>query len=433
MAKEIHVFVELVGAVHQVGNLWLHKRQGVERASFRYSTRWLSAPNRFPLEPSLPLGEGVYHTDKSLFGCMSDAAPDRWGRMLMDRMESREAVREGRQARKLSDSDYLLMVDDRARQGALRFATDPNGPFLSCRQDMRIPPMVELGKLLRGSRKVVNQEEKDQDLQDIWAPGSSLGGARPKASVVDSEGALWIAKFPSPKDDWDVELWEAVALHLAKKISLPVPDFQLRRISGANILLTKRFDRRAARRIPFISAMTMLNARDMEPASYLEIAEAIIAHGAAAEADLKGLWRRMVFNVLISNLDDHLRNHGFLYDGKLSGWRLSPIYDLEPLPEGAKARFLQTAIAPGNNTASLDPAFEVAEEFGLPPREARSLARETGRITGSWRKEASRFGASKREIDFMASAFENDNLRLALGGGNVADKKNGVFSKSQKV
>ena len=416
MPKEIHVFVELAGAVHQVGHLWVHDRQGVERASFRYSPQWLSAPNRFPLEPSLPLGEGSYHTDRPLFGSMSDAAPDRWGRMLMDRMESREAVREGRQARKLSESDYLLMVDDRARQGALRFAVDPNGPFLSCRQDMRIPPMVELGKLLHGSRRVIDQEEKDQDLQDIWAPGSSLGGARPKASVLDPEGALWIAKLPSPKDDWDVELWEAVALHLAKKLNLPVPEFRLQNISGANILLTKRFDRRAERRIPFISAMTMLDARDMEPRSYLEIAETIIAHGAAAEADLKGLWQRMVFNVLISNLDDHLRNHGFLYNGELSGWRLSPIYDLEPLPEGAKARFLQTAIEPGNNMASLDLAFKVAEEFGLSSQEARTLAREMGRVTGSWKKEALLFGASKQEVDFMASAFEHDNLRFALGG-----------------
>jgi serine/threonine-protein kinase HipA len=246
--------------------------------------------------------------------------------------------------------------------------------------------MVELGKLLRRSEKVINQEDKDQELQDIWAPGSSLGGARPKASVVDPEGALWIAKFPSPKDDWDVALWEAVALGMAKKLNLPVAEFRLQNISGANILLTRRFDRRKENRIPFISAMTILDARDMEPRSYLEIAEAVIAHGAAAEADLKGLWQRLVFNVLISNLDDHLRNHGFLYDGKLSGWRLSPIYDLEPLPESAKARFLQTAIEPGNNMASLDAAFKVAGEFGLSLGEARSLAREMGKITGSWKK-----------------------------------------------
>ena len=175
--------------------LWVHERQGIERASFRYSRQWLSAPCCFPLEPSLPPGEGTYHTDKPLFGSMSDAAPDRWGRMLMNRMESREASREGRRARKLGESDYLLMVDDRARQGALRFATDPKGPFLSCRPDAHIPPMVELAKLLSRSSRVINQEEKEQDLQDIWAPGSSLGGARPKASVVDPEGALWIAKW----------------------------------------------------------------------------------------------------------------------------------------------------------------------------------------------------------------------------------------------
>lgn len=409
MAKEILVFIDLDGVSYPVGNLWAYERQGIERASFRYASQWLSAPHCFPIEPSLPLGEGTYHTERPLFGSMGDAAPDRWGRMLMNRMESREAARESRRARKLGESDYPLMVDDRARQGALRFATEQNGPFLSCRPDSHIPPMVELGKLLDRSGRVINQEEKDQELQDIWAPGSSLGGARPKASVVDPEGALWIAKFPSPKDEWDVELWEAVALGMAKKLKMPVPEFRLQNISGTNVLLTKRFDRRKKYRIPFVSAMTMLDARDMEPRSYLEIAEAIISHGAAAEGDLKGLWQRMVFNVLVSNLDDHLRNHGFLYDRKLSGWWLSPIYDLEPVPESAKARFLQTAITPGNNAASMELAFEVAEEFGFTLREAKGIAREMGKTVRGWKKQATLLGASKREVDFMASAFEHGN------------------------
>lgn len=419
MPQEIHVFIDLAAVSHSVGHLWVHERQGIERSSFKYARKWLSAPYCFPIEPSLPLGEGTYHTEKALFGSMSDAAPDRWGRMLMERMEARKAAREGRQARKLGESDYLLMVDDKARQGALRFTTAAEGPFLASWPDFHVPPVIELGNLLNKSNKIINQEEGEEDLLDLLAPGSSLGGARPKASVMGKEGDLWVAKFPSPKDDWDVELWEYLALKMAKKIRIPVPDFLLQNVAGQNVLLIKRFDRDGSVRIPFVSAMTMLEAKDRERRSYLEIAEAIVANGATAESDLKDLWQRLAFNVLISNLDDHLRNHGFLYSRKLSGWRLSPIYDLEPLPEQAKSRFLQTSIDLDNNMASLELAFEVAEEFGLTPQEARGLAREMGKITGNWKKEASFLGAGKREIDFMASAFEHDNIRLALKGEKI--------------
>jgi serine/threonine-protein kinase HipA len=345
---------------------------------------------------------------------MGDAAPDRWGRMLMERMEAREAKRENRQARKLGEDDYLLRVDDQTRQGALRFASRPEGPFLASYPPTRIPPMIELGRLLDSSSKIINQEEKDQDLRDILEPGSSLGGARPKASVVDQEGSLWIAKFPSPKDEWDVELWEYISLKLAQKARIPVPEFTLQSISGRNVLLVKRFDRQGVIRFPFVSAMTMLEAKDREQRSYLEIAEILVSHGAEAKADLTDLWRRMVFNVLISNLDDHLRNHGFLFDQKLSGWRLSPIYDLEPLPEQVKGRFLHTCIDLDNNMASLELSLEVTEDFGLSTKEAKKVAREVGDATINWKKEASLLKAGKREVDFMASAFEHENLQIAL-------------------
>lgn len=414
MSREIFVFIDLSGAPRHVGKLWVHQRQGIERCSFKYADGWVSMPDCFPIEPSLPLGEGTYHTDRPLFGSMGDAAPDRWGRMLMERMEARDAAREGRPAVKLGEADYLLMVHDKARQGALRFAEAQEGLFLACRPDASIPPLVEIGKLLDRTTRVINGEEGEQDLRDILAPGSSQGGARPKASVVDREGSLWIAKFPSPKDEWDVELWEYVALKMAKKIHIPVPEFMLQEVSGKKVLLVKRFDRKGGIRIPFISAMTMLEAQDREPRSYLEIAEAIVMYGARPEADLEGLWRRMVYNILISNLDDHLRNHGFLYDHKLSGWGLSPVYDLEPLPEQVKGRFLQTRIDLENNLASLDLAFEVAGEFGLALKQARGIALEMGKITRTWRREASNLGVNKQRIDFMASAFEHGNLKLAL-------------------
>lgn len=414
MSKEIFVFIDLSGTTHPVGNLWVHERQGANRSSFRYTPAWLASPQAFAIEPSLPLGEGTYHTDRPLFGSMEDAAPDRWGRMLMERMEARQAKRENRQARKLGEADYMLMVDDQTRQGALRFAKDLDGPFSATYPSTRIPPLVDLGRLLDSSYRVINNEERDQDLRDILEPGSSLGGARPKASVSDQKGCLWIAKFPSPKDEWDVELWEYICLKLARKAGIPVPEFRLQNISGHNVLLTRRFDRQDKIRIPFISAMTMLEARDRDPGSYLEIAEALVSYGAAVKTDLKALWQRIVFNVLVSNLDDHLRNHGFLFDQKLSGWRLSPIYDLEPLPEQVKGRFLQTSIDLDNNMASLELAFEVAEEFGLSMEEAKNTAQETGKATQTWKKEASSLGVVKQEMDFLASAFEHKNLRIAL-------------------
>ena len=420
MSQKIHVFIDLSGVPHPVGHLWIHDRQGIQRFSFRYAQDWLSSPHRFAIEPSLPLGEGTYHTDRPLFGSMGDAAPDRWGRMLMERMEAREAKKENRQARKLGEADYLLRVDDQTRQGALRFASRPDGPFLASYPTTRIPPMIELGRLLDSSIRIINQEEKDQDLRDILEPGSSLGGARPKASVGDLEGSLWIAKFPSPKDEWDVELWEYISLKLAQKAGIPVPDYKLQNISGRNVLLIKRFDRQGAIRFPFVSAMTMLEAKDREQRSYLEIAEILVSHGAAAKADLTDLWRRMVFNILTSNLDDHLRNHGFLFDQKLSGWRLSPIYDLEPLPEQVKGRFLQTCIDLDNNMASLELSLEVAEDFGLSPKEAKKVAREVGDATKNWKKEASLLGAGKREVDFMASAFEHENLQIARSAEKIS-------------
>jgi len=419
MEKELLVSIDLSGTPHFVGRLWIHERRGRERASFEYSKEWRSLPSAFSLEPALSLGAGKFHTDKALFGSVGDSAPDRWGRMLMNRFEAREAHRKNRKARRLKESDYLLMVDDRTRQGALRFSTSPDGSFLTSYESFPIPPLVDLEKLVSRATKIENQDDlpSGEDLRDMFAPGSSLGGARPKAVVVDQNKNLFIAKFPSPKDEWDVELWEYVALKMAKRVWIPVPDFELQNISGQHVLLLKRFDRDGADiRIPFLSAMSMLSANDGDRRSYLDIAEALIEHGASTRKDLENLWRRLVFNILVSNLDDHLRNHGFLYDQEHMGWRLSPIYDLEPLPEQVKGRYLQTCIDLENNSASLDLAFEVAEEFSLTQSEARKIAKEVGESTKNWRREAEQAGAGKKEIDFMSSAFEHENLSLALRG-----------------
>ncbi len=333
----------------------------------------------------------------------------------MNRMEIRKAKIENRRARRLKESDYLLMVDDRTRQGALRFSTSKDGPYLASYTENHIPPLIQLGKLLNASNRIVAHKEIDQDLQDIVEPGSSLGGARPKAVVLDTKSNLLIAKFPSPKDEWDVELWEFLSLRMAKKAGIPVPDFRLEKVLGKNVLLLSRFDRKGEQiRVPFLSAMSMLGASDGDTKSYIEIGEVLQAYGASPSEDLIDLWRRIVFNIMISNVDDHLRNHGFLYEG-ISGWRLSPIYDLEPTPDHVKARILRTNIDLYNGTASLDLAFEVIEYSGLNIVEAGKIAKEVANAVKNWDKEASRFGASKQEIDFMRSAFDHDDLRQGLG------------------
>ncbi|MCD4719481.1 MAG: HipA domain-containing protein [Desulfobacula sp.] len=415
MPEKIFVHIDLAGKPHFVGRLWLHARRGQESASFEYSSGWKSSPVCFSLEPALIVDEGKFHIGKSLFGSISDSAPDRWGRSLMNRMETRKAKIENRRARRLKESDYLLMVDDRTRQGALRFSTSKDGPFLASYTDNHIPPLIQLGKLLNASNRIVVHKEIDQDLRDIVEPGSSLGGARPKVVVTDTKTNLLIAKFPSPKDEWDVGLWEFLSLRMAKKAGIPVPDFRIEKVLGKNVLLLGRFDRKGEQiRVPFLSAMSMLGASDGDTKSYIEIGEVLKEYGASTSEDLIDLWRRIVFNIMISNVDDHLRNHGFLYEG-ISGWRLSPIYDLEPTPDHIKARILRTNIDLYNGTASLDLAYEVVEYFGLNIVEARKIAKEVANAVKNWDKEASRFGASKQEIDFMRSAFDHDDLRQGLG------------------
>ena len=277
-----------------------------------------------------------------------------------------------------------------------------------------LPPVISLGKLLQAAGRVEDRLEMDQDIQDIFAPGSSLGGARPKAAVRNTDGTLRIAKFPSQRDEWDVEFWEYIALKIAEAAGIQTPNFELQTVKGKNVLLMDRFDRGQGNiRIPYLSAMSMLQYKDGEQASYLEIAEALSEYGANASEDKKELWLRIVLNILISNYDDHLRNHGFLYQGT-NGWKLSPVFDLEPTPAGYKARHLHTFIGLEDTEASLDEALAVAEEFGLSLSDARSSAQQVGKATQTWRRWATQQRATADEIDRMATAFEHDDLRKAL-------------------
>ncbi|MGE0393226.1 MAG: type II toxin-antitoxin system HipA family toxin [Vicinamibacterales bacterium] len=414
MDREVWVYVDLEGAPQLVGRLWSRTRKGRETASFEYDAEWLGNPARFSLEPALQLGPGPFHTpgDLPMFGAIGDSAPDRWGRALMRRAERRRAEREKQTPRTLQEIDYLLLVDDEARQGALRFAETPGGPFLREDGATRTPPLLELPQLLSASDRVVDDQETDDDLRLLLAPGSSLGGARPKASVRDRDGHLAIAKFPRRDDEYNTVLWESVALNLAQRAGIPVPEARVEAVSGRPVLLLRRFDRAGAQRIPFLSSMSMLGARDNQAHSYLEIVDALRQHGAAAKEDMQGLWRRIVFNILISNTDDHLRNHGFLYAGE-GGWRLSPAYDLNPVPVDVKARVLTTAINEDDGTASLDLALSVAGYFELDEDRARGVAAEVGRAVARWRQEASSLGLPEPQIGRMASAFEHADLAQA--------------------
>jgi serine/threonine-protein kinase HipA len=407
MSLTISVYVDLQGANHRVGTLWTRHHRGRDSASFEYAKSWLTHPARFALEPALQLVSGTNHTQmgRALFGAIGDSAPDRWGRVLIQRAERQRARMENRTPRTLSEADYLLGVGDFTRQGALRFCLQ-EGAFLAQQEAHSIPPLVRLGALMQAARRIHADAEEEGDIELLLAPGSSLGGARAKASVIESSGDLAIAKFEQAQDEWSVPVWEMVALDLAQSAGIDVPSRRIERIGDKAILIVRRFDRAGHLRTPFLSTMSMLGASDNEARSYLEIVDAIRLYGSMPEQDITQLWRRIVFSILISNTDDHLRNHGFLYDGK--GWRLSPAYDLNPTPIDIKQRFLSLAIDEVDNTASLELAYHVAPQFGLKHATAKQIAQEVRQSVMQWRRLSQHHGIAPQEIERMASAFEHE-------------------------
>ena len=412
-----HIFISIMlgKETHLVGRLWYHCRQGRESASFEYDQTWLKHPKRFALEPALKLLEGNFHTPAGLilFGSMGDSAPDRrWGRLLIRRMERQIAKNNKKASRTLGEIDYLLGVYDELRQGALRFSKNINGPYLSFSDNSSVPPLLQLPKLLSASQRVLDDCETSEDLKLLLIPGSSLGGARPKASVKDQDGRLFMAKFPHRDDEFNVVVWEAVALKLAEQAGIHTSKWQLKKIIDKPVLILERFDREGSQRIPFLSAMGMLEAKEREQGSYLEIAYALIQNGSQPNIDITELWRRLVFNILISNTDDHLRNHGFLYKNDHNiGWRLSPAYDMNPTPIEVRPRILTTAIDFEDSTASLDVALSIIDELRLTKKKAYQIISEVTKPIVKWRCVARSFGLSKREIDRMASAFEHEDLK----------------------
>ena len=406
--KLTYVFIELNGENHLVGRLWSHFRSGHESASFEYDDSWLKRSDRFALEPLLEPHKIIYHTpaNKKIFGALGDSAPDRWGRLLMKRNESIKALVENRPTATLNEIDYLLLVNDEAREGALRFKSSLEGDFLAPAAAKPIPPLVNLSALLSASERIVEDRENTKDLALLLAPGSSLGGARPKASVRDINGDLCIAKFPKKDDNNNIVLWEAVALTLAKKAGIRTPSWTLKTIAKKAVIILKRFDRNGLNRIPFLSAMSMLGANDNDSQvySYLEIAAAISMYGSAPDNDLEELWRRIIFSILISNTDDHLRNHGFLYEST-NGWRLSPLYDVNPSND--QTGILHTNINEDNNSASIGLALSVANYFRLDCAKAKNIIKEVLSAVNQWKVVAKSLRLSQAEIQRMVVAFEH--------------------------
>lgn len=413
-SRQVYVSILLGKDTHLVGTLWCHNRKGRESASFEYAPSWLSHPERFALEPALKLVGGAFHTreDQIIFGTIGDSAPDRWGRVLMRRNESIRAKNNNETPRTLTEIDYLLGVGDEARQGALRFSEKTDRPYLAIKTKNSIPPLIALPKLLSASEHFLDEDETAEDLKLLLVPGSSLGGARPKASVLDNDGSLAIAKFPRKDDEYKIVIWEAVALTLAKRAGIKVPQWRMETVLDKPILLIKRFDRSGTTRIPFLSAMSMLGAKDNEQHSYLEIADALSQYGAKPNHDMEELWRRIIFTILISNTDDHLRNHGFVYE-RHQGWRLSPAYDINPTPVEVRSRVLSTTINFDDPTASLDTALSVASYFRIEMPRAKEIIKEVADVVSGWRDISKQFGVSKKEIDRMASAFEHKDLEQA--------------------
>jgi serine/threonine-protein kinase HipA len=408
--QEVEVFVQLGGEDVLAGRLWAHRRQRVESATFVYASEYLARRDSYPLDPALPLVSGQLQTpeNRSIFGAFSDCSPDRWGRMLIRRRYGEAGDNIGSQS--FGEVDYLLGVRDDLRQGALRFRDPDSGEFLADVEE-GVPHLIDLSRLLdysaRAERDVATQEELDMLLKG----GSSLGGARPKAHVVDRKGRVAIAKFPkSEGDEWDVTGWEAVTLSLARDAGINVASSELEEIDGRSVHIVDRFDRRAGLRVGYASAMTLLEATDGEPRSYLDLVEVIEEDSDRASADLRELWRRIAFSILVSNTDDHLRNHGFLR-ATAGGWSLSPAFDINPNPEPGP-KFLNTSIDGRSNAASVDLLIDVAEFFRLDEKEAWAILVEVGEATSRWQRVARRFGLDRASITEMRYAFEHESAEL---------------------
>ena len=412
--KNIYVFADFLSFHNEfLGTVHVSQTKGREFYSFEYDEQWL-AKDAMLLDPDLQWYRGrQYISDnKQVFGFLSDSAPDRWGRRLMNRREELRAKKGGEKPVKLMESDYLLGVFDESRMGGLRFKTDPDGEYVSNDTDFATPPWTSLRELEQAATEFEKNETSDNDfwLKQLLAPGSSLGGARPKASVIAPDGSMWIAKFPSKHDEFDSGAWEMVVHELALLCGINVPEARAEVFSSlGTTFLVKRFDRAGKERIHFSSAMTMLGKSDgadaTDGSSYLEIVSFLKANGANPKQDLIQLWKRIVFGMAVSNTDDHFRNHGVLLTN--NGWILSPMYDVNPDVFG---EFLSLNVDSDNSAIDLNLAIEASKYYGITKADAASLADEIVRkVDNNWRALVGKYGISHSEAERMSPAFSRLN------------------------
>ncbi len=403
MTDTIEVYIDQDGDTHLLGYCrYVAKHRG-QSSVFEYAEEWLIRPEAFAIDPeNLPLRVGPVYTSSgksALPGALRDTAPDRWGRQLI-----RRALRKAGEERTLSEIDYLLAITDRTRIGALRYKREGEDTFEHNIGHYRVPPLIRLPALINAADAVQTNTETAEDLRLLLNQGSPLGGARPKSAVEDADGSLIIAKFPKPDDDRSIPHGEVLAMTLARKAGITVADARLQDVAGRPVALIKRFDRNGDRRIPFLSAMSLLGLNDGDEATYIDIAQSIRMYSSAPTEDLHELWRRVVFNVLTSNLDDHLRNHGFLYDQQ-DKWRLSPAYDLNPVPIEEKARELTTWISEEGPEADLDLARNAAPYFALKNDQAEAIITEVMAALKGWQNTARQLRMCAMDIAAYASAF----------------------------
>lgn len=396
-----------------VGELGYESLRGTDSYSFCYDHNWLRQYSDLYLSADINNYTGLQFTqpDRDIFGCFGDALPDRWGRLLLNRREQIRAQEEKRPVRKLSSYDYLLGIDDYSRMGGFRFKESPDGEFINCDATLRIPPLTDIQVLVAASMEVEKSEERNLLPDKKWLlqlvhPGTSLGGARPKAGVLNEEGELCVAKFPSRNDEYDIGLWEHLSHLLAKEAGVEAAE--TRAITAGekyHTLLSKRFDRTTdGRRRHFASAMTLLGLTDGCNAQtgngYLDIVDFILQHCCDVEANLQQLYRRVAFNIAIHNSDDHFRNHGFLLTPK--GWTLSPAYDLNPTFNDHQSLLINAT----TNRSDLQLLLASSEEYMIGKEEATRIIEEVKDGVSQWRSMATRIGIAKREMDLFAQVFE---------------------------
>lgn len=397
MSVEVHI--EWAGETHLAGRIHTAQRSPV--VTFEYVPEWLGRADAFAIDPtSLPLRSGPHHSP-TLFGAMQDCGPDRWGRMLIDRAVRKQILK----SRPYQDLDYVLALDDSSRIGALRFRADADSPFLASGHG-KIPPVIQLAALLNAANAVHRDTETAKDLRYLLDQGSPLGGARPKSAIALVDGQPAIAKFPKPDDTRDIAAGEILALTLARQAGITVAGHRLVDVKGKAVSVITRFDRDGARRIPFLSANSLLGLPPGEPGAYTMLADGIRQFGHNATADLRELWRRLIFSLLASNCDDHLRNHSFLMRAP-GRWALSPAYDVNPVPEIDRTQTPKTPISEYADGPSIAAALDVAKRFGLKAAEAKTILGEVLAVVADWRKTGIKLGLKAATLDAYNTAFEH--------------------------